>query len=304
MLAVEAPAVLVGDKKLAPLLPTPPAPLTPAQQEAMAEVEKAAASRWADDKAVMAWMAETNAPFRYLWTHDWSVKKSVANIEQTIAWRKATVTPALRCHHCVTDPKTHCFVRLGRDRWQRPIVYFAPSRCTSSDPVPTIMHAAAEMEVAFCAPGVAPQWVFILDLRGVGLFGGYSKSALKDLIAIFTTHYPERLGAMVLIDLASIISALFGVIKGLMDPQTVKKILNVSSKDIKDIAEALCGSDEATAAWLITAVSTDPKPGNLPPLPPTAPPPVHAHAAAGLNLEEVIARTKAGDDLCDIKAHA
>lgn len=300
MLSVEVPATLASDKKLAPLVPTQLAPFTPAQLAAISEVDAAAASRWSSDAVVMAWLAETKASFRCLWTHDWNVKKSVANLEETVAWRRTTVTPALRCGACATDPKTHCFVRLGRDRWQRPIVYFAPSRCTSSDPIPTIMHAAAEMEVAFCAPGVAPQWVFILDLRGVGLFGGYSKSALKDLIAIFTTHYPERLGAMVLIDLASIISALFTVIKGLMDPQTVKKILNVSSKDIKDIADALCGSDSATAAWLVSAVSTDAKPGNLPPLPASAPPPVHALAASGLDLNTIITRTKAGDDFRDV----
>jgi len=296
----ELPASLRADKKLSLLIPTPPAALSASQASALAEVEAGAAARWGGDAGVTTWLAETRASFRCLWTHDWDVKKSLANLEATVAWRRATVGPALRCAPCAADPRTHCFVRVGSDRWRRPVVYFAPSRCTSSDLAPTIAHAAAEMEVAFCAPGAAPQWVFVLDLRGVGLFGGYSKSALKDLIAVFTAHYPERLGTMVLIDLAAVVSALFAVIKGLMDPQTVRKIVTVASKEVPAVAAALFGGDETTAAWIVAAVAADAKPGNLPPLPPAAPPPVHALAAAGLTLDTIIARTKAGDDFRDV----
>lgn len=295
---------LLADKRLSPLVPTPAAALTAAQESALREVDAAAASRWSGDAVVMQWLAETRASYRCLWTHDWDVKKSVANLEATVAWRRATVTPALRCTACAADANTHCFVRVGRDRWSRPVVYFAPSRCTSSDAAPTIAHAAAEMEVAFCAPGSAPQWVFILDLRGVGLFGGYSKTSLKELINVFTAHYPERLGAMVLIDLSSVVSALFSVIKGLMDPQTVRKIVSVSSKDVPAVTAALCGDDAATANWLNAAVKADAKPGTLPPLPASAPPQVLALAAAGLDLNTVVARTKAGDDFRDVLPRA
>lgn len=144
------------------------------------------------------------------------------------------------------------------------------------------------MEVAFATPNSAQQWVFILDLRGVGIFSGYDKATLKQLIDVFTLHYPERLGAMVLIDLGVVLTAFFAVIKGLMDPQTVKKITAIKDKDIVDVAGALCGADSPVTAWLCKAVGLEAKPGNLPPLPPEAPPAVHTLVAGGTTLPDYI----------------
>lgn len=299
-----AAAAATLDKKWSHLAPAVIPPFTPSQSAALAEMTARAREKYADDAALLAFLDETNAPFRYLWTHDWSVKKSMENLERTVAWRRATVHPRLHCGACAAEPRTHCFVRIGTDRWRRPIVYFCPSRCTSSETAATQQHATAEMEVAFKAPGVASNWVFILDLRGFGLFGGYSKAAAKDMIDTFTLHYPERLGAMILIDLGTMMSVFLSAIKAFMDPQTVRKLSNVASRDIAAIADALCGDDADTARWLVAAVTSDAKPGNLPPLPRTAPVPVHTLAAAGLTLDDVIKRTEAGDTFDEFKPKA
>lgn len=296
-----------------PSLAPPVVPaLTAAQSSAIATIDARAAAAWpagtaagagggaGGDTDLAAWLSETRAAYRCLYTAEWAVDKAWRNLEQTVAWRRATLTPRLSCARCAADASAHCFVRVGLDNWRRPIVYFSPARCRETDATATIAHAAAEMEVAFAAPDCAPQWVFVLDLRGVGLFSGYDKGVLRQLIDVFTLHYPERLGAMLLIDLGVVLSALFSVIKGLMDPQTVRKLTNLRARDINDVAAALCGASSPVAEWLVRAVEGEPKPGNLPPLPPGAPPAVHALAARGLTLTDIIARTKAGDTFPEV----
>jgi hypothetical protein len=111
---------------------------------------------------------------------------------------------------------------------------------------------------------------------------------------VFTAHYPERLGAMLLVDMPTVAEFLYSAVKVFMDPVTVRKVNMVKAKDMPDIAVALCGAGSPTAEWLVDAVRMDNKPGALPPLPASAPVPVHVQVAKGMTLPEVIAAAAAG----------
>lgn len=263
----------------------------------MAELQARVGARHASADAATRTFLNPNTYSRYLWAHGFKLEKAEENLEATIAWRKTFIHPKLHCEACVEDSQSHCFLRLGHDRWARPIVYFCPGRnkCTDSDMM--ARHTISEMEAAFAKADSAENWVFIMDLRGFSVFGSATQSA-KDMAGLFTAHYPERLGVMICLDMGMMVEMAFGAVKLFMDPVTVRKVNMVRSKDMPAIADALCGADRPTADWVLAAIGIENKPGTaLPPPPPAAPTAVHTLIARGLTLEEVIAReasTKVG----------
>lgn len=147
-------SLVVEGSKWAILAPPAALALTAAQESAVAALDARAALTWPPGTAagsgggvgggpdLAAWLSETRASFRCLWTSDWDAAAAWTNLEKTVAWRRTVLHPRLSCAPCVADSRAHCFVRLGKDRWNRPIVYFAPARCRDTVAAPTIAHAA------------------------------------------------------------------------------------------------------------------------------------------------------------------
>jgi len=171
--------------KWAHLAPNPRPALTDAQRKIYTEFVDELSAKHKDDPTAQTFLTP-NTFSRYLWGHSFKPEKARENLEATLAWRKSYITPSLHCVACEKDPRNHNFVRVGVDRFRRPIVYFCPTRCLDSDPASTQSHTVSEMEVCFAAQGLADNWVFIMDMRGFGVFGGYSKAAIKEIISVST----------------------------------------------------------------------------------------------------------------------
>lgn len=157
--------------------PNPRPALTDAQARTLAELQARVGARHAGSDAATRAFLCPNTYSRYLWAHGFKLETAEENLEATIAWRKTFIHPKLHCDACVEDSQSHCFLRLGHDRWSRPIVYFCPGRNKTTDKEMTARHTISEMEAAFAKAGSAENWVFIMDLRGFSVFGSATQSA-------------------------------------------------------------------------------------------------------------------------------
>lgn len=108
-------------------------------------------------------------------------------MQETLEWRREYMKPELHCALCVRDDKHHCFVRLGADRYGRPIMYVCPARSLNSDGPITMRHIVSELEAAFrdAAPGSADTWVWFADMRGFSIWGsGFSASLGQEFVRV------------------------------------------------------------------------------------------------------------------------
>lgn len=177
--------------KWAHFAPNPRPALTEAQGRTFAELQARVGARHASADAATLTFLNPNTYSRYLWAHGFKLEKAEENLEATVAWRKTFIHPKLHCEACVDDSQSHCFMRLGHDRWARPIVYFCPGRnkCTDSDMMSR--HTISEMEAAFAKADSAENWVFIMDLRGFSVFGSATQSA-KDMAGVRLTFGQQQ----------------------------------------------------------------------------------------------------------------
>jgi hypothetical protein len=112
----------------------------------------------------------------------------VNGVQDTLTWRKGFVNPTLYCTVCSATEGTHCFVRLGLDKYNRPIMYACPARSASADGPETVRHIVSEMEHAFREEGARDNWVWIGDMRGISLWSsGFSVSLGKEFVSVRTT---------------------------------------------------------------------------------------------------------------------
>lgn len=167
----------------------------------------------------------------------------------------------------------------------------------------TIRHIVAEFEAQFGGPdaaSAADNWLWIVDLRGFSIFGSnilglgrefvnvrggshappiatphISHADAQSTPQVFTRHFPERLGTMLLVDAPYLVSGAYRALVPFMDPATVRKVSTISQAEALEVVEAVVpGADQRE--WLRAALTMEPKPGVLPAkLPASAPEPTH-----------------------------
>lgn len=99
-----------------------------------------------------------------------------------------------------------------------------------------IVTAAATAAASPISPQYSPYEIAtfaVLDLSGFGLAQSGQKTLdqLKLYINTDNTCYPETLGKMLLINAPYVLSAVWGIVKGWLDPRTVNKIEIISSTE-------------------------------------------------------------------------
>ncbi|KAA0175056.1 hypothetical protein FNF27_03354 [Cafeteria roenbergensis] len=121
----------------------------------------------------------------------------------------------------------------------------------------------------------ADRWVWLVDMRGYTLWSSMANTrAGIQMASVFSAHYPERLGAVVLLEPPSVFGALLSAIRPFLDAKTVAKIRSVhGSTDVAAVLDELLTREQR--AWVDEAMRIPAEPGSLPPaemLPSGAPP--------------------------------
>jgi CRAL/TRIO domain len=190
-------------------------------------------------------------------------------------------------------------IPIGRDKFGRGVVYGCPARASDADGEQTLHHVCATLEAVFArgdalaaealakldgAKGgsgaggaggegehaaLAPStWVWMVDFAGFGLVHATNPSIATRLVSAFSSRFPERLGAVVLIDAPWIFQILLGAIRPFVDEVTLGKVVTTSRHAPDFRAQLDSMLDPELADWLERACRHEPAaPGSLIPVP-------------------------------------
>lgn len=262
------------------------------RRKLIAWIESDEHSGWSD--AEKAWAMRGCG--RFLRAHRGDQTKAQNNMQTTLLWRRDALKPEAWAGRYSRDAHDFCFVPLGLDNAGRPVIYGCPSRASNRDAAATVDHVIMEIEHAFSQeskPVPFPdgvlcdeQWVWCVDFNGFGFRDILNPDLGRRFVSVFDSHFPERLGCLLLLDPPMIFSVLLAALKPFMDPATTSKIVIMSRHAARE--RLVHVFPEPILAWLVEALSMAPEPGNLPfPLPATA---YWAHPA------ELPSRPDAGDE--------
>jgi hypothetical protein len=112
----------------------------------------------------------------------------------------------------------------------------ADTTVTATESAGTTDDSASNAAIATSSPQYSPYDIAtfaVLDLSGFGLAQSGQKTLdqLKLYINTDNTCYPETLSKMLLINAPYVLSAVWGIVKGWLDPRTVNKIEIISSTE-------------------------------------------------------------------------
>ncbi|KZV73054.1 CRAL/TRIO domain-containing protein [Peniophora sp. CONT] len=170
---------------------------------------------------------------RFLRAVKWSsVKDAIERVEGTLKWRREFGVWDLSANELKIESVTGKEIIYGYDTDRRPVLYLMPSRQNTEE-----SHRQIEFVV----------WMLerTLDLAGPGvetlsLMINYSDraknpsfSTSRTVLNILQTHYPERLGRAMILNVPWLLNAFFKLITPLIDPRTREK-MKFNPKPIED----------------------------------------------------------------------
>eukprot|EP00210_Caulerpa_lentillifera_P001533 g1471.t1 len=169
---------------------------------------------------------------RYLRATSGNVAKAAERIEASVQWRRQIQPESLVCKACVRDPSAHYMNVVGFCKIQRPVFYSCMKLSRSKDVEEGKIHLITQFEQAIrMMPDGVEQWVWVSDFFGFGM-SDMSPAMARRFVDLTANHYPERLGAYLVVDAPTIFEGLWKLVKPWLDPVTVQKIIFVPN-DIK-----------------------------------------------------------------------
>ena len=293
--AAEAKSAAAAARPMPPVAPADLAALREWRDEVLAGgtapgVTTAEAREFLGDDVTLA---------RYAVARGGDLAATKAALLASVAWRNKVIRRPMSCDACVaTSGRAHCFIPLGLDAHQRPVIYASQPRALDTPPEVQMHHVVHTVEHALTTPGAHYQWVWVVDFNGFGFSHAMAVRAATSVMSAFTHHMPERLGAVLLINPPGIFDLLLAVVRPIADARTLSKVHSISAPPTRlaAVLTADHGLSHDAATWIAAAHVMDAKTGNLPPLavparamqlvppatlPPPAspPPPVTAPAA-------------------------
>jgi len=149
---------------------------------------------------------------RYLAAERGALDQAKRRLLQTAEWRAKHVVSGARCPECADKATSHCIVSLGLGRGGMPVVYSSPPRAESTAAASAVAHVTCELEKGFALDGCTGRWVWLVDMRGYTLWSSMANTASgSEMARVFSAHYPERLGAVVLLEPPAVFQVLLTV---------------------------------------------------------------------------------------------
>lgn len=214
------------------------AALDAAQAAALASVRAAAdeiiATRgWANDAVKCAWLDEACLR-RFLRAREWRADAASTLLRECCAWRDDKDVWQLRTRRAAElqrEIATGKMYRHGFDRLQRPIIYSRDRRQNSTDYAAQVESVVNCLERAIAtmdrSAGVET-WVFMFDFAGYSMANAPPLYVSREVLDIFQSRYPERLGLAVMLDVPWLWNFTFKAISPFLAPATKAKIRFVS----------------------------------------------------------------------------
>lgn len=192
---------------------------------------------------------------RYLCAADCDEKKALSMLKSTLEWRQKyfegpCASSASGCPKCQANPRSHCFLHMGKDAAGRHVIYSCAGRATNKAVGDGMRHMAGELERIFEGNSAAGQVVWIVDFSGFG-FADCNPKMGATAVPMFARHYPERFGQIVLFGMPSFFRMIYATTIKILDPVMQRKVVILQSSEARRrYADAYWRCNPSMAAWL------------------------------------------------------
>ncbi|RYO76611.1 hypothetical protein DL764_010287 [Monosporascus ibericus] len=164
---------------------------------------------------------------RYLKATKWHEKDSEKRLLGTLAWRREYGVEELTADHISPENETGKQVLLGYDKQTRPVHYLIPGRQNTDVSPRQVQHLVFMVErVIELMPARQDTLCLLVNMAksknrsntapGIG--------QAREVLHILQTHYPERLGWALVINVPWVVTGFFKLIHPFMDPMTREKL--------------------------------------------------------------------------------
>ncbi|WYZ38523.1 hypothetical protein EsH8_III_000437 [Colletotrichum jinshuiense] len=224
----------------APGSSTPPAPaLTPDQQSKYDGLLSQARS-WTEVKCAAA-HADKSGPLtdaerqwltrecllRYLRATNWKPSESEKRVLETLAWRREYGVEGLTPDDISPENETGKQIILGFDKERRPCHYLNPGR-QNTDPSPRqVQHLVFMIErVIEIMPAGQEKLALLINFKSSKSRSNTAPGIgqAREVLHILQTHYPERLGRALIINVPWVVNGFFRLITPFIHPMTRDKL--------------------------------------------------------------------------------
>lgn len=170
---------------------------------------------------------------RFLRATKWSsAKAAIERLEGTLKWRREFGIYDISAELVEPEAVTGKEVAFGYDTLRRPALYMIPSRQNTEESPRQIQYAFWMLERALELTGPGVESV-VLMINFADKAKNPSFGTAKLVLNILQTHYPERLGTSLILNVPFLIHAFFKLISPLIDPITRNK-MKFNPKPVED----------------------------------------------------------------------
>ncbi|RFU30093.1 hypothetical protein B7463_g6258, partial [Scytalidium lignicola] len=164
---------------------------------------------------------------RYLRASKWRTNDAIKRLMDTLIWRREYGVENLTGEHISPENETGKQIILGYDNAGRPCHYLNPGR-QNTDPSPRqVQHMVFMLEqVLELAPPGQENLALLINFKTSKSRSNTAPgiSTGREVLHILQTHYPERMGRALIINVPWVVWGFFKLITPFIDPITKEKL--------------------------------------------------------------------------------
>ncbi|KAK9480092.1 CRAL-TRIO domain-containing protein [Lipomyces japonicus] len=177
------------------------------------------------DDYEQAWITK-ECLLRYLRATKWKLADAQKRIEGTLIWRREYGVRDLKADYISPENETGKQVILGYDFQARPCLYLHPSRQNTEKSNRQIQQLVFSLErVIDFMPSGQDTLALLIDFKSSTSSKNPSVNQGRQVLHILQTHYPERLGKALVINIPWFVWTFLKIIHPFIDPLTREKLV-------------------------------------------------------------------------------